>query len=306
MNHDIEADWQLLNTCNYRCSYCFFPVEMLGERISEGASPAAWERALADTGLVWLLHLTGGEPCVHPRFAALCAALSRRHVLSLNSNLSRPSIADFARAVEPERVAFINAGLHDLERARRGGLAIFLRNASLLLDRGFRLFVSVVATPAVLADVGRVIDTMAPTGLVPFPKMLQGRHAGATYPDDYTPEERSAFVRFNRLAREANDARMAGWPERPSIDVGSDDGLLDRIPDFRGQTCEAGRRFVRLHGDGSVFRCSTETALGNVLTGTFAPRREAAVCDTRYCFYFCRKYTDQAATCRQLTGQAAA
>ena len=29
--YDIEADWQLLNTCNYRCEYCFFPDAVLGE-----------------------------------------------------------------------------------------------------------------------------------------------------------------------------------------------------------------------------------------------------------------------------------
>ncbi len=23
MRYDIEADWQLLNTCNYRCDNCF-------------------------------------------------------------------------------------------------------------------------------------------------------------------------------------------------------------------------------------------------------------------------------------------
>ena len=40
--YEIEADWQLSNTCNYRCSYCFFPPEMLGEKLRTFATPQEW------------------------------------------------------------------------------------------------------------------------------------------------------------------------------------------------------------------------------------------------------------------------
>ena len=40
MNYGIEGDWQLLNTCNYRCQYCFFSADQLGEKLRVFASPA--------------------------------------------------------------------------------------------------------------------------------------------------------------------------------------------------------------------------------------------------------------------------
>ena len=42
MKYDIEADWQLLNTCNYRCAYCFFPPAVLGEKLTVYAKPEVW------------------------------------------------------------------------------------------------------------------------------------------------------------------------------------------------------------------------------------------------------------------------
>ena len=40
------------------------------------------------TGKTWLLHLTGGEPFAYRGFVELCAALTRNHLLSLNSNVT--------------------------------------------------------------------------------------------------------------------------------------------------------------------------------------------------------------------------
>jgi hypothetical protein len=39
MKYDIEADWVLLDTCNYRCGYCPIPHEKLGSnRVRERTS----------------------------------------------------------------------------------------------------------------------------------------------------------------------------------------------------------------------------------------------------------------------------
>jgi hypothetical protein len=62
MNYNIEADWHLLDTCNYRCDYCFFGPETLGSKLRTFASPEGWKSAFDATGDVWLLHMTGGEP----------------------------------------------------------------------------------------------------------------------------------------------------------------------------------------------------------------------------------------------------
>ena len=101
MNYGIEGDWQLLNTCNYRCKYCFFSGDQLGEKLRVFTSPAEWRSAFDATNQTWLLHLTGGEPSIYPNFAELCEQLTVHHYISLNSNLTNASFAEFVRRVDP-------------------------------------------------------------------------------------------------------------------------------------------------------------------------------------------------------------
>ena len=76
MKYDIEADWHLLDTCNYSCSYCFFGPEVLKSKLRKYAAPSDWQSAFDVTGNIWLLHMTGGEPSIYSDFAELCEAKS--------------------------------------------------------------------------------------------------------------------------------------------------------------------------------------------------------------------------------------
>jgi len=138
MRYDVEADWYLLDTCNYRCDYCFLNQATLGKKLATSAEPEEWRNAYDATGLTWLLHLTGGEPSLYPGFADLASALTERHYLSLNSNMTGPALRAFAERVDPHRVSFINAGLHLAERERRRGEAAFVRHVEMLRDRDFQ------------------------------------------------------------------------------------------------------------------------------------------------------------------------
>jgi MoaA/NifB/PqqE/SkfB family radical SAM enzyme len=291
VRYDREADWHLLHTCNYRCSYCFLSDALLGTKIRTFASPKEWRAAFDATGAIWLLHLSGGEPSVYPQIVALCEALTARHFISLNSNLTHPSFAQFAERIDPSRVSFINAGLHLEERDRRKGHAVFLRHAALLRDKGFPLLISLVATPEALARFEQAAALVQPLGLVPIPKLLRGPHAGRVFPNDYSEAERSRFRTFAAQAREAYAPAVARMPARPSIDMFDDDRFLERLPEFAGLACSAGDRFVSIMRTGDVYRCSSKTPLGNVLRRSFAPRSGATPCDTHYCFHFCEKYS---------------
>jgi len=280
----------LLNTCNYRCAYCFFPDTVLGEKLKTAATPDAWQAAFDATDLTWLLHITGGEPTIYPDFAALCERLTKRHYISFNSNLSQPSVRGLIGRVDPSRVNFINAGLHAVERERKQGLAVFLENVGALRAAKFPLIVSIVATPEVLANAEGVSGLLQPLALVPVPKVLRGTFDGKNYPAAYTAEERHHFRRMSDAARAVYAPSLAAMAERPTIDPFHDDRVLHRVPTYVGRSCEAGHKFVSISPDGDVYRCSQKSALGNLLDGTMALRTEAAKCDTHYCFYFCEKY----------------
>jgi MoaA/NifB/PqqE/SkfB family radical SAM enzyme len=289
MRYDIEADWHLLNTCNYRCSYCFFSPEILGQALPP-TTAEDWQRGFDRTGLTWLLNLTGGEPTVYPGFAELCVGLTKRHFISMNTNLSRPSILAFADRVDPGRVNFINAGLHYVERMERKGLETFIRHHNHLRDRGFPIFVSIVATPEVLERMDAIAEALRPAGVRPVPKLLRGLHGGKQYPRAYTDRDRERFRRHARLARASYSHLLGMHAELPSINPFGDDDFLHGVPSYGGRMCDAGHRFVTVRLNGRVFRCSDKQALGNILQGTFARRPGPAVCDTHYCFYFCQKH----------------
>jgi MoaA/NifB/PqqE/SkfB family radical SAM enzyme len=290
MNYQIEADWHLLNTCNYRCAYCFFPPAYLGSKLQTFAEPEQWRRAYDATGYIWLLHITGGEPSVYPDFVNLCEGLTKKHFISVNSNLSNRAFLDFADRIDPSRVSFINAGLHLEERERRSGNAVFLANAELLHAKKFRTLISLVGSPSALARFEDAILLLAPLGLFPVPKLLRGNYQGKKYPGGYSDLDRERFRKFARLARAHYQPMLAGGAERPTIDMFHDDDLLDGVPSFRGQSCEAGRLFVRIDANGDIFRCGTSDRIGNVLEGEFERTAGPAACDTSYCFYFCQKY----------------
>jgi MoaA/NifB/PqqE/SkfB family radical SAM enzyme len=290
MKYQIEADWHLLNTCNYRCKYCFSTPESLGEKLRAQAGAGEWRAAFDATGLVWLLHMTGGEPSIYPNFAEFCARLTERHYISINSNLTNPSLMDFAQRIDPARVSFINAGLHLIEREQRSDTAIFLRHAELLRSKGFTVFASLVATPAALARFADAVALLRPIGIYPIPKLLRGPFEGRIYPNAYSDLDRIRFRLRAAEARREYQAMLARMSEPPSIDMFGDDEFLESERSFAGIPCEAGVRFVKLYENGDVTRCSSKTKLGNLLQGTFRPRAEAAPCDTAHCFYFCRKY----------------
>jgi MoaA/NifB/PqqE/SkfB family radical SAM enzyme len=299
MHYDIEADWQLLSTCNYRCTYCWLSPDALGEKLTVHAEPDVWKRAIDRTGLTWHLHITGGEPTIYPRFAELCQLLTATHYLSLNSNLTHSSIVDFAKRVDPSRIIYINAGLHAAERELKKGLPKFLKHAGYLKERNFPIFITIVSTPDVLSRVDEVIALTAPIGLTPVPKLMRGAYKGKIYPEAYSAKERSTFIEFMARAR----GNYSPQPHQPAVEsveelIGplgvGDESYLDRIPRFHGRMCSAGEKFVSMWSDGKIYRCEQKQSnyLGNILDGSLRLRTGKSPCDSDYCFYFCMKYSD--------------
>ncbi len=294
MKYDIEADWHLLDTCNYRCAYCFLSPDTLGSKLRTFASADEWRSAFDLSENVWLLHMTGGEPSIYPEFVELCESVTVNHYISVNSNLTQPSLARFADRIDPARVSFINAGLHLEERERRSGHGAFLRNADRLLRCGFPILVSAVATPTALARFEEAIRLLQPIGLFPIPKLFRGTCDGKTYPQGYSLLDRERFQRFSRMAREAYAPLLAKMAQRPSIDICNDHAFLDGLPTYTGSMCEAGDRFVYIKPNGDVFRCGAQHFQGNLLVGQFARRSGASPCNSQHCYYFCNKYSDAA------------
>jgi MoaA/NifB/PqqE/SkfB family radical SAM enzyme len=289
--YDVEADWILLTTCNFRCTYCFLSVEALSRPIAPPASAQQLASFFDSTRLRWLLHLTGGEPFHYPDFLELCHLLTQRQVISINTNADSRRIPAFATSIDPARVDFINCGIHVEQRLARGRTRQFVHNVRSLRDAGFDAFVSCVMHPNVFSDFPALWQQYADEGLPIIPKAFRGAHLGRRYPEAYSEDERSLFRDYSNRAEAAYADQISGRSARPSIDP-----LLDRelflhgVADSRGQDCHAGRHFVRIQPDGAIQRCGPADIIGNVVAGWFERREGPSPCQESECPYFCEKY----------------
>jgi MoaA/NifB/PqqE/SkfB family radical SAM enzyme len=290
--YDVEADWILMSTCNFRCQYCYWDSEELGRKIEPPAPVEQLASFFDGTGLTWLLHLTGGEPFHYPQFVEMCRLLTGRHAISINSNTDgEKQIRNFVETIDPARVDFINSGVHLQQREARKRSEVFIRNVKLLRSAGFFVFVSCVMYPPIFAEFPSSWAWYAERGIILIPKALQGRHFNQAYPWSYTAEERALFIEYSQRAQTAYAEQFAQRDEPPTINPLMDaHHFLYGLGDFRGQQCYAGRSFVRIRENGDIRRCGPNDVIGNIVTGRFERRPGPSICQELECPYFCEKY----------------
>ncbi|MFZ0929099.1 MAG: radical SAM protein [Syntrophobacteraceae bacterium] len=291
MKYDVEADWILLYTCNFRCPYCFFPAPTLSDKIKMYGTAAQWREGFQATGRTWLLHITGGEPTLYPEFVDLCDELTQNNYLSINSNLSHHCIKIFVQRINPERVHFINAAIHLEEREKHYSLNIFIERVHELRDAKFNVLTSLVMTPHVVNNISTIYGQLEANGLFAIPKVIRGTYAGNHYPTSYSDEQRRIIYDHIIRARQKYGSLLTGLGEPPTINMFSDDIFLKGVKDYRGRLCDAGYRFVKITPEGSVRRCESSRVFGNILSKGVRLSDAPELCDTSYCPYFCEKYS---------------
>lgn len=291
MYYDIEADWNLLDTCSYCCSYCYVPAVRRPERPPVTASIQSIAALFNDSGLTWLLHITGGEPFLYPRFVELCQILTQRHAITVNTNLSLAGVQEFATSIAPERVSFVNCGLHIQQREQRNAVSDFIEALRLLQQRGFVVMISYVIAPELFDSFQTHYSFFLRNGIVLIAKALQGYHDRKPYRVSYTPEQRQAFLFLSQQAKEQSIRLGIGDGLAFSINPFLDRGFVQEgLLDYRGTPCGAGSTFVRISRNGDSRRCGARDVLGNVANGVFERRAGPSVCNEDGCPYFCVKY----------------
>lgn len=290
LDYDVEADWILLTTCNYRCAYCFLSAD-LGAKVRISGTPEQWVAGFSHTGKTWLLHITGGEPFIHPGFVDLCEQLAREHYLSVNSNLSHRSVGDFAARIDPARVHYINAALHPDERGKKGELDDFISRVHQLRSHGFHVLASVVMTPAIVYGFSEMEKYFESQGVFLLPKVLRGKYQGRSYPAAYSEKETAVIVECLAAARRKYASVIDRMGEAPTIDMFSDGRFLTNRGPYWGRLCGSGYNFVRIDPDGTIMRCGSGQRLGNILSKDVRLLSAPEPCDASYCPYFCEKYT---------------
>ncbi len=290
--YDIEADWTLMTTCNFRCVYCFHSEQKLGAKIRPPAPVNDLVAFFDRSGLRWHLHLTGGEPFHYPNFLELCERLTKRHIISVNSNVDSPKVMQFVERIDPDRVDFVNCAVHLQQRTQRKRLPQFIEHVIALRTSGFDAYVTSVMYPDVFPLFLAHWDQLAAQGAAPWPKAFRGDFGGKRYPDAYTDEERALIVEFSKRAEAFYADQFSLRDDRPTIDPVVDrEVFLKGIPDFSDRQCSAGHDLVRINHRGDIYRCGGNIPLGNIVTGEFRRMAPLSPCTDTYCPYYCTKYS---------------
>ena len=272
--------WDLWYTCDYRCSYCWWEMDGLWEKLSKQnriLPPEEWEK-------VWdrfheyhgtaRLDLLGGEPLLYPRADELCRRLSGKHKLLITTNLS-PGLGSLQRllkGLDPARVHFA-ASFHP----EFTSLEAFLDKILLLKRAGFEPAVLLVAWPPFL---GRLEQYRAAFGGqdIPFSLMIfQGRHDGKDYPQSYSAAERSL---------------LGAWtPDK------SEAAYRLQQQSTLGKLCHAGRISANVKGNGDVFRCGQDAfglkPMGNIFDPEFRLAEAPQPCPYQHCSCNEFRYLDE-------------
>lgn len=291
LNYEVEADWNLLTTCNFRCKYCFIPSIALGAKMAVYGTHAQWLEGFNATGKTWLLHITGGEPTIYPGFVGLCEQLARCHYLSINSNLAHKCVDVFSERIDPKRVHYINAAVHYDERQKKSSLDIFIERVHRLQVHHFNVLVSMVMTPVMLSIFPEVSEYFESRGLFLIPKVMRESYQGKRYPAAYTADQKSLIFEYLAKARHNYAPGIARMGEPATIDMFADGRFLSSAGNYRGKLCSSGYNFIMINPDGTVVRCGSRKRLGNILLKNVSLLRAPKKCDTSYCPYFCEKYT---------------
>jgi MoaA/NifB/PqqE/SkfB family radical SAM enzyme len=266
---DCEMLWRMNRRCNFNCVYCFRSVDE-DKRTEDPAcgkySAEHIAKRFDETGKVWRIFMTGGEPLLYPGFVELAKALTRGHYISMNTNLSTPNAYELADAVESKRVHTINADIHILEREKsRDGVREYLRKFLHFQERGFNIWLGYVTYPPLFGRIEEDMEWLRGEGVKRINvKVFQGRYRNRRYPRDYSDEER-AFIRGLGLNNYEQDI------------------LACRVS-FLGKKCEAGHRAFEMDTSGNLTRCSTlKDGYGNLFEGTFRPGKSSRRCTVKKC-----------------------
>jgi MoaA/NifB/PqqE/SkfB family radical SAM enzyme len=263
--------WGMHYQCNYRCSYCYAPKP---EKACFNEQPkncanylslqewiSVWDKIYDKYGTC-RIRLDGGEPSAYPSFIELVEAVSQKHLLQINTNLSFDADL-FVKRIRPERVR-IDGSLH-LEYVT--GEEFFAKVQTLHRHK-FRLVVSCVAYPPFI---DKINDCKRPFEGLHIPFIIHpfsGEFNGKSYPKAYEMEEVSEIYSLDEASR-----LIMGWRKGEN-----------RIT--KGKLCRMGQIYGRIYPNGDVYRCCAENGLlklGNICDDTFKLLDKPLECSSDNC-----------------------
>ncbi len=311
---DIEIKWHVNYRCNFRCTYCF-------SRPKWKKSWKLWDiDKIVDgfnrLGLTCHIFLTGGEPFLFPNFIDLCKKLTKRHIISIVTNLSHKDVNRFIEEIDPGRVRFIICNIHLQERLRLNLMEDYIKKYNLLKDKGFFLVADYVTYPPLIKRLARDYEFFKSKGIIvrikiyrgPFLKFSILKHPRLRrlknyftlkYPEAYTAREKAII--HKHIDESLGDQEMGIPPDAHKLGGRFPNRILEKcyldgVPTFKGNECTAGSEFMKMDPQGKVNICYSgkDHCLGNMFEGEIKLLDKPIICpyDVCKCFKLGYRYSE--------------
>lgn len=260
--YDIVCHWQINKSCNYRCEYCY--LDDYDEKEQVKIRYQDYAEAFNKTNLRWHIRIDGGEPFFYDNFVELCVALTERHCISLNTNLSHnKNILKFSKQIDPQKVVQFKCSFHLGEVKKYGHLNQFIDSCKMLLQKHFNVLVTIVFYPPYIQEIIEIFKTFNENKIPVVGRVFNGTYGGKAYPKAYRRMDLN-------LLKTCLDP----------VDV----YFLENGSSFVNDLCLAGQRFLLFHSDGSLQRCgNVDEYMGNIFKGDFNLNKEARTCPSHCC-----------------------
>ncbi len=270
-NEDVII-WCINRKCNFNCKYCHFASNQQEARFDVETIKNSFNR----DNKKWHIVVTGGEPLLKNDIIDIFEALSEKHTLFVNTNLSlsENKLRELVDRVNTQKLG-MNIAVHVEEREKTDiGFTDFLKKVEILKSAGVLFFVSYVFYPPLIHRVDEDFAFFKSHGIDKLTlKPFFGLYNDMMYPKAYSETERGYLNKYYL----------------PEYDLG------DNAPatTFKGNVCFAGQRTFYINEQGIARRCenSTET-YGNFFDISFLPDKKPKTCNEKasVCPYQCLIY----------------
>lgn len=269
MLNRICCQWIILESCNYRCPYCFYDGSW-DENTNAKNLPAeqwiqCWENFFQKHGRTNIF-ITGGEPFTYPGFIQMIKELSRKNTISIFTNLSW-EVQSFFDQIYPAKVNLI-ANFHPQFTDSESFIekALFLDKSDFISS----LTVCSVAYPPNLGKIKEFSDRIKSKGihflLIPF----WGIYNGVVYPEGYNEKEKEALKCMQQEL-------LPIWFGQYKLEC----QLKKQIT--LGKMCSAGHVYFAIYPDASVIRCRSGGFMGNFSDKKFTLFKTPTPCQFDNC-----------------------
>ena len=259
----IKVEWNLGKRCNYDCSYCPSSIHDSTSPHTDIEILKATVDKLVTLGKPIRLSFTGGEPCVHPKFAELITYCNYKGIswISVTTSLN---VDQFVFSLHLE---------YNWQRV--------YNTMSKVADRtNLRLVAQIMChhdhMTSAMTIFARCLTDHIPATLRRI-RWTEGDH---DLFDDmrYHPDD------LNWIKKQESTVQGNCVIDDTQI-IHANDVIKLHLNKFKDWTCNAGIESLMINWDGDVHRatCRVGGSLGNIYNGTFLQPVEAITCDRNFC-----------------------